>query len=48
MDKDSRQVDFDLSLLKLDELIKLHNEISQFKVFLSDKLIEDKESDDNE
>ena len=37
--KQENKVDFDLSVLKLDELIKVYEEIENFIKFLNDKKI---------
>ena len=36
----TKKVDFDLSKLKLDELIKVYSNIEQFLIFLEDKKID--------
>ncbi len=48
MQKEDNKVDFDLSMLSLDELIKVYEEVKKFKQFLSDSIIEEKEKEDNE
>ena len=39
MTKEHNKVDFDLSVLKLDELIKVYEDIENFIKFLNDKKI---------
>ena len=39
MKKEEKKVDFNLSLLKLDELIKVFDDVSNFIKFLNDKKI---------
>lgn len=41
-----KQVEFDLSELSLDELIEIHNDISEFLTYLEEKK-EEVESEDN-
>lgn len=50
MKKDERKVDFNLSVLKLDELIKVYGDINNFIKFLNDKkiVIDEKVTDDHE
>ena len=45
MKKDENKVDFDLSVLKLEELIKVYDDVSNFIKYLKDKkiVIEEKE-----
>lgn len=45
MKKDENKVDFDLSILKLEELINVYNEVNNFIKYLKDKkiVIEEKE-----
>ena len=47
MKKEENKVDFDLSVLKLEELIKVYDEIDNFVKFLNDKkiIIEEKVKD---
>ena len=47
MKKEENKVDFDLSVLKLEELIKVYDEIENFIKFLNDKkiIIEEKVKD---
>lgn len=47
MKKEENKVDFDLSVLKLEELIKVYDEIDNFIKFLNDKkiVIEEKAKD---
>lgn len=47
MKKDENKVDFDLSVLKLDELIKVYEEVENFTKYLKDKkiVIEEKVND---
>lgn len=40
MKKESKKVDFDLSTLKLDELIEVHEKIEKFLLFLDSKKID--------
>lgn len=40
MVKEEKKVDFDLSKLKLDELIKVYGDIEQFLIFLESKKID--------
>lgn len=40
MVKEEKKVDFDLSKLKLDEIIKVYGNIEQFLVFLEGKKID--------
>ncbi len=44
MKKEENKVDFDLSVLKLDELIKVYEDVENFIKFLNDKkfIIEEK------
>lgn len=46
MNKEENRVDFDLSVLKLDELIKVYEEIDNFIKLLRDKkiVVEEKEN----
>jgi len=46
MNKEENRVDFDLSVLKLDELIKVYEEIDNFIKVLKDKkiVVEEKET----
>ncbi len=39
MKKEEKKVDFNLSVLKLDELIKVFDDVSNFIKFLNDKKI---------
>lgn len=39
MKKEENKVDFDLSVLKLDELIKVYEDVENFIKFLNDKKI---------
>lgn len=50
MKKDDKKVDFNLSVLKLDELIKVYSDVSNFIKYLNDKkiIIEEKAKDTNE
>ena len=50
MKKDERKVDFNLSVLKLDELIKVYGDINNFIKFLNDKkiVIDEKVTDEHE
>lgn len=44
MKKDENKVDFDLSVLALDELIRVYQDITEFLDFLEDnKVVEEKE-----
>lgn len=47
MKKEEKKVDFDLSVLKLEELIKVYGDIDNFIKFLNDKkiIIEEKVKD---
>lgn len=47
MKKEENKVDFDLSVLKLEELIKVYDDINNFIKFLKDKkiVIEEKVKD---
>ena len=47
MKKEENKVDFDLSVLKLEELIKVYGDIDNFIKFLNDKkiIIEEKVKD---
>jgi len=40
MKKEENKVDFDLSVLKLEELIKVYNEVDNFIKYLKDKKID--------
>ena len=50
MKKEEKKVDFNLSVLKLDELIKVYGEINNFIKFLNDKkiVIDEKVTDEHE
>ena len=50
MAKKEERVDFDLSVLNLNELIEAYNNIEEFLTFLNDSKIEvdDKEEDEDE
>ena len=50
MKKDEKKVDFNLSVLKLDELIKVYGDINNFIKFLNDKkiVIDEKVTDEHE
>ncbi len=49
MQNKDKKMDFDLSVLSLDELIKVYEEVKEFKVFLNDKILEEeKENDEDE
>lgn len=50
MKKEEKKVDFNLSILKLDELIKVYDEVNNFIKYLNDKkiVIEEKVNDANE
>lgn len=50
MNKEAKKVDFDLSILNLNELIKVYEDINSFLQFLGDKKIvdEEKAGDNNE
>lgn len=41
-------VNFDLSLLSLNELIEVYNNISDFEEFLNNKIIDEEEDNDGE
>ncbi len=41
-------VNFDLSLLNLNELIEVYNNISDFEEFLNNKIIDEEEDNDGE
>ena len=47
MKNEQKKVDFNLSILKLDELIKVYGDINNFIKYLNDKkiVIDEKESD---
>lgn len=47
MKKEENKVDFDLSVLKLEELIKVYEEVDNFTRYLKDKkiVIEEKVND---
>ncbi len=42
----NEKVDFDLSLLSLEELIQVYNDIDEFLQFLSDSKIGEEEEED--
>ncbi len=50
MKKDEKKVDFNLSILKLDELIEVYEDINNFIKYLNDKkiVIDEKAKDANE
>ena len=50
MKKEEKKVDFNLSVLKLDELIKVYGDINNFIKFLNDKkiVIDEKVTDEHE
>ncbi len=49
MQNKDKKMDFDLSVLSLDELIQVYKEVNEFKIFLNDKILdEEKENDDDD
>ena len=50
MKKEEKKVDFNLSVLKLDELVKVYSEVNNFIKYLNDKkiVIEEKVKDSDE
>lgn len=49
MKKEEKKVNFDMSVLTLDELIKVYDEITNFLLFLEDKKIQPEQVEkDNE
>jgi hypothetical protein len=44
----NEKVDFDLSLLSLEELIEVFNDIDSFIQYLNDSKIEEEKEDENE
>lgn len=40
MKKEENKVDFDLSVLKLEELVKVYNDVDNFIKYLKDKKID--------
>ena len=50
MKKEEKKIDFNLSILKLDELIKVFDDVNNFIKYLNDKkiVIEEKEKGPNE
>ena len=50
MQKEVKKVDFNLSVLKLDELIKVYGDINNFIKYLNDKkiIIDEKVNDEHE
>lgn len=50
MKKETKKVDFNLSVLKLDELIKVYGDINNFIKLLNSKkiIIDEKAKDENE
>ena len=43
----NEKVDFDLSLLTLEDLIEVYNKIDEFIVFLNDSKIENEDGENN-
>ena len=48
MAKKEEKVNFDLSLLSLNELIETNNNIEEFLSFLNDNKVEEKEDEEDE
>lgn len=46
--KEDNKVDFDLSALTLDELIKVYENVEEFLVFLNDSKIEIEEKEEED
>lgn len=46
MKKETKQVDFDLSKLSLNELINLYEKVAGFITYLEENKLEDEKSDD--